>query len=66
MPFSPWPSFVGSQWFQYQDQPASGRTLEGENGQYGFVDIVDSPYLELVSASRKVADTLYERLTTSR
>jgi hypothetical protein len=59
-------SFVGCHWFQYQDQPASGRTLEGENGQYGFVDIVDSPYPELVAASRKVGNTLYQRLTASR
>ena len=60
------PSFVGCHWFQYQDQPASGRTLEGENGQYGFVDIVDSPYPEMVAASRRVGAALYARLTGSR
>jgi hypothetical protein len=25
------PSFVGAHWFQYTDQPLTGRTLDGEN-----------------------------------
>ena len=56
------PGFVGAHWFQYTDQPASGRTLEGENGQYGFVDIADNPYPEMVEASRDVATSIYARL----
>ncbi len=57
------PSVVGAHWFQYSDQPASGRTLEGENGQYGLVDIVDTPYAQLTAATRRFADRVYEQLS---
>lgn len=53
------PQFVGCHWFQYQDQPTTGRVLDGENYQIGFVDIADTPYKETVQACREVADTMY-------
>ena len=53
------PQFVGCHWFQYRDQPTSGRELDGENYQVGFVDIADTPYPETVAASREVGDLLY-------
>jgi hypothetical protein len=34
---------VGAHWFQYLDQPASGRLLDGENGHLGLVAITDVP-----------------------
>jgi hypothetical protein len=58
------PSFVGYHWFQYQDQPASGRTREGENGEYGLVDITDNPARELINATRRAATGLYDRRKT--
>lgn len=54
------PQFVGCHWFQYQDQPTTGRVYDEENYQIGFVDIADTPYSEIVTASRGVAATMYK------
>ncbi len=59
------PNFVGYHWFQFTDQPASGRTREGENGNYGLVDITDAPAMELIEATRAAGARLYERLRVS-
>ncbi|MFC1525209.1 beta-galactosidase [Candidatus Latescibacterota bacterium] len=53
------PLIVGTHWFQYQDQSTTGRG-DGENYQIGFVDICDTPYPEIVSASREVGYGLYD------
>ena len=55
------PQIVGVNWFQYMDQPLTGRPLDGENFAIGFLSITDQPYTELVTASRKLSRTLYER-----
>ncbi|WP_449431498.1 beta-galactosidase [Pseudomonas putida] len=47
------PMIVGAHWFQYLDQPASGRLLDGENGHLGLVAITDVPYPGFVEAVRK-------------
>ncbi len=54
------PAIVGCHWFQYIDSPTSGRQWDGENYQIGFVDTADTPYQELIEASRKVAEKLYQ------
>ena len=55
--------FVGTHWFQYSDEPTTGRDYDGENYQIGFVDIADTPYRETIDASREVGRRLYlERL----
>ncbi|MHB1037150.1 MAG: beta-agarase [Pirellulales bacterium] len=54
------PQFVGCHWFQYIDQPTTGRSLDGENYQIGLVDIVDTPYVETVQALRDVGYGMYE------
>ncbi len=46
------PTIVGVHWFQYLDQPASGRLLDGENGHLGLVAITDRPWLGFVEAVR--------------
>jgi Beta-galactosidase len=46
------PDFVGAHWFQYVDEPLTGRTLDGENAHIGFVTVADLPYEGLVSAAR--------------
>lgn len=46
------PDFVGAHWFQYLDEPLTGRTLDGENAHIGFVTVADLPYTELVAAAR--------------
>lgn len=53
------PQFVGTHWFQYQDEPTTGRVYDEENYQIGFVDIADTPYAETVAASRAVGEGLY-------
>ncbi|MEN6426374.1 MAG: beta-galactosidase [Phycisphaerales bacterium] len=54
------PCIVGTHWFQYKDQPTTGRG-DGENYQIGFVDICDTPYPEIVKAARDVGYSMYER-----
>jgi hypothetical protein len=53
------PNFVGCHWFQYQDEPLTGRVYDEENYQIGFVDGVDTPYAETVEAARRISRDLY-------
>ena len=47
------PMIVGAHWFQYLDQPVTGRLLDGENGHLGLVGITDRPFSGFVEAVRK-------------
>jgi len=38
------PSCVGFHWFEYRDEPADGRRLDGENSNYGVVKIDFTPW----------------------
>jgi len=38
------PSCVGFHWFEYRDEPAEGRRLDGENSNYGVVKIDFTPW----------------------
>jgi hypothetical protein len=40
-------------WFQYLDQPVTGRLLDGENGHFGLVGITDLPFQGFVDSVRK-------------
>lgn len=53
------PKFVGAHWFQYTDQPATGRPMDGENGNVGFVSITDTPHRELIEAAREIHAEMY-------
>ncbi len=53
------PRIVGAHWFQFSDQPVSGRG-DGENFRVGFVNIVDIPYAPMVQASRALGERIYE------
>jgi len=53
------PQFVGTHWFQWQDEPTTGRVYDEENYQIGFLDIADTPYRETIEASREVGRQLY-------
>ena len=44
------PYVVGADWFQYFDQPTHGR-FDGENFNFGLVDIDDQPYAPITSAA---------------
>ena len=54
------PQFVGTHWFQWQDEPTTGRVYDEENYQIGFVDTTDTPYRETIEASRRVGMQLYK------
>ncbi|HEX8237161.1 MAG TPA: beta-galactosidase [Abditibacteriaceae bacterium] len=55
------PAFVGCHWFQYIDEPTTGRTYDGENYNIGFVNATDTPYPEMVAAAQKVHSEMYTR-----
>jgi hypothetical protein len=44
------PYVIGADWFQYRDEPRHGRD-DGENFNFGLVDIDDRPYEEVTSAT---------------
>jgi len=53
------PAVIGTHWFQYYDQPPTGR-FDGENYQTGLLDICDTPYPETVAACRGIGSTFYQ------
>lgn len=53
------PGCIGTHWFQYTDQPTTGRPGDGENGNIGFVSITDTPYPELIGAAREMNSEMY-------
>ena len=53
------PAMVGTHWFQWLDQPATGRN-DGENYNIGFIDVTDRPYEEMVAAARLTHDHLLD------
>jgi hypothetical protein len=55
------PAFVGCHWFQYYDEPLTGRPEDGENYNIGFVSVADTPYPEMVDAAKAVHAEIYKR-----
>jgi hypothetical protein len=55
------PALVGCHWFQYVDQPLTGRAFDGENYNIGMVTITDVPYPEMIDAARAVHASMYPR-----
>jgi agarase len=55
------PAFAGCHWFQYLDEPLTGRALDGENSNIGLVSVTDTPYPELVAAARAIHSGMYRR-----
>ena len=52
------PAFIGASWFQWIDQPATGRG-DGENYNIGFIDVTDRPYAEMVDAMKATHRRLF-------
>lgn len=50
------PNIVGAHWFQYLDQPLTGR-FDGENYNVGLLDIADNPHKPMID---KMRETLYD------
>jgi len=53
------PNFIGASWFQYYDQPTTGRT-DGENASFGVLDICDIPHYDLIETMRKISQKMYD------
>jgi agarase len=57
------PNVVGYHWFEHADEPKQGR-FDGENSNYGVVNIKDEVYEELTRAMTEInatAEALHER-----
>lgn len=55
------PHMVGLHWFQYIDEPITGRLLDGENGNMGLVAITDVPFHEFIQKVRDTNLTVLEK-----
>jgi len=53
------PLIVGAHWFQYIDEPTTGRG-DGENYNIGFVDVCDNPYDDLIDEVREINYQMYD------
>jgi len=52
---------IGFHWFEWKDEPALGR-FDGENSNYGIVNIKDELYSTLAEAFKNTHDSLYRKL----
>lgn len=56
---------VGCHWFEYLDQPVTGRMNEGDQGErynVGLVDVTDRPYEALARAAARANRAVYDAL----
>lgn len=52
------PYLIGVDWFQWSDEPPGGRAGDGEDVNFGIVDVDDDPYQLLVDAVQKTSPML--------
>ena len=52
------PALVGDDWFQYVDEPPGGRTGDGENSDFGMIDVHGNPYPTMVGAMQLMHNTV--------
>jgi hypothetical protein len=52
------PYVIGADWFQWMDEPPSGRLRDGEDVNFGVVDVKDESYDLLVDAVRSTTPRL--------
>jgi hypothetical protein len=50
---------IGAHWFNYIDQPVTGRAGSIENMAFGLVDVTDKPYPEMIEMFRSFSRTMY-------
>ena len=55
------PTMVGAHWFQYVDSPITGRALDGEGYNVGFVAVTDIPYPEMIEAAKRFNGSIYPK-----
>jgi hypothetical protein len=53
------PHIIGTHWFQMVDNLPTGRPSDGERLNYGFINVIDLPYAELVEAARQTHRRIY-------
>ena len=53
-------SIIGAHWFQWSDQPATGRLNDSENFRIGFVSVTDVPYQDLITVSKAFAKNMFK------
>jgi hypothetical protein len=58
------PASVGYHWFEWVDEPKEGR-FDGEDSNYGLVDIHDQPYEEFVNAVKATNEAAIETHKTA-
>ena len=56
------PALVGDDWFQYVDEPPGGRTGDGENSDFGMIDINGNPYPTMVAAMQLMHNTVADQV----
>jgi hypothetical protein len=54
------PYLIGAHWFQMVDDLPTGRPSDGERLNYGFINVIDLPYTDLVNAARQTHARIYE------
>jgi hypothetical protein len=54
------PYIIGSHWFQMVDDLPTGRPSDEERLNYGFINVIDLPYQDLVRAARQTHRKLYD------
>lgn len=62
------PYILGYHWFSWADQPPGGR-FDGENSNYGLLDIYNTPYAPLVEALKDIneeAETVHTQFDMSQ
>ena len=59
---APW--VVGDEWFEYVDEPEGGR-FDGENNNFGVVNVEDQPYQSLVTQMEIIHAMAPDRLVES-
>jgi len=55
------PGCLGFHWFQYFDQPETGRAIDGENSNFGVVNIDGTPWNTLTERMKLVNGRLEQR-----
>ncbi|MFC2112501.1 beta-agarase [Bacteroidota bacterium] len=53
------PYIVGTHWFQFTDEPTTGRG-DGENFNVGFIDVCGNPFYDLIDKVRETNYQMYE------
>ncbi len=56
---------VGAHWFQYYDEPTHGRPRDGEDYNFGLVDLDDRPYEALTAAAARLDPNVLHRTARS-